>query len=200
MNKHEKTLVQVQRCRTAIRHLNTNFDSAGIPARAPGVSDRIRQIWPCYFSSPFMQLSTMVLHQLDYIIFTRKAIPIVFNITTHSWVKGCARCWPGVLYTVHSPTAKGNGFVFVSGQVPVDSNGKYLPVESSVTKKTHQIIQNVSNILGASGSSLDQAIKANVYFVQLDRDFPRNPARSSVEVSGLPKPADLEIEAIALES
>jgi enamine deaminase RidA (YjgF/YER057c/UK114 family) len=52
--------------------------------------------------------------------------------------------------------------VFVSGQVSADSNGKYLPVESPVTKKTHQIIRNVSGILGASGTSLDQVTKANV--------------------------------------
>ncbi|KZN85173.1 hypothetical protein EN45_093450 [Penicillium chrysogenum] len=85
-------------------------------------------------------------------------------------------------------------------QVSADSNGKYLPVESPVTKKTHQIIRNVSGILGASGTSLDQVTKANVYFVQLDRNIYRNPARSSVEVNGLPKPADLETEVIALES
>ncbi|KAJ5277364.1 hypothetical protein N7524_003517 [Penicillium chrysogenum] len=128
------------------------------------------------------------------------------NITTHTHFggKGCARressaiqqhilrnqCATtgraGVPYVhipkniftnVRSPTARGIGFVFVSGQVPVDSNGKYLPVESSVTKKTHQVIQNVSSILGASGTSLDQVSKANVYFVQLDRNISRNTAR-----------------------
>ncbi|KAJ5956054.1 YjgF/Yer057p/UK114 family [Penicillium viridicatum] len=115
-----------------------------------------------------------------------------------------------------SPAAKGNGFVFVSGLVAADSNGKYLPVVASVTEKTHQMIQNVKSILESSGSSLDQVIKSNecmltsqIIFVHLDRDyeefnevykqyFPHNPARTSVEVSGLPKPADLEIEVIAL--
>ncbi|KGO61971.1 YjgF/Yer057p/UK114 family [Penicillium expansum] len=112
-------------------------------------------------------------------------------------------------YMKDSPAAKGNGFVFVSGQVAADSNGTYLPVEASVTEKTHKMIQNVKSILESSGSSLDQVIKANIIFVHLDRDyeefnevykqyFPHNPARTSVEVSGLPKPADLEIEVIAL--
>ncbi|OQD60283.1 hypothetical protein PENPOL_c025G05613 [Penicillium polonicum] len=128
------------------------------------------------------------------------------KVTTHFGGKGCAPPRSGVPY---SPAAKGNGFVFVSGQVAADSNGKYLPVEASVTEKTHQMIQNVKSILESSGSSLDQVIKSNIIFVHLDRDyeefnevykqyFPHNPARTSVEVSGLPKPADLEIEVIAL--
>ncbi|KAJ5603864.1 hypothetical protein N7537_006820 [Penicillium hordei] len=128
------------------------------------------------------------------------------KITTHFGGKGCAPPRSGVPY---SPAAKGNGFVFVSGQVAADGNGKYLPVEASVTEKTHKMIQNVKSILESSGSSLDQVIKANIIFVHLDRDyeefnevykqyFPHNPARTSVEVSGLPKPADLEIEVIAL--
>lgn len=52
-------------------------------------------------------------------------------------------------------------------------------------------------------------LTSQIIFVHLDRDyeefnevykqyFPHNPARTSVEVSGLPKPADLEIEVIAL--
>lgn len=52
-------------------------------------------------------------------------------------------------------------------------------------------------------------LTSQIIFVYLDRDyeefnevykqyFPHNPARTSVEVSGLPKPADLEIEVIAL--
>ncbi|KAJ5237405.1 hypothetical protein N7489_007496 [Penicillium chrysogenum] len=115
----------------------------------------------------------MVLHQHDCILFMGKDTLIVFKHNNAHALRGVK----DVLVNVRSPTARGIGFVFVSGQVPVDSNGKYLPVESSVTKKTHQVIQNVSSILGASGTSLDQVSKANVYFVQLDRNISRNTAR-----------------------
>ncbi|KGO69233.1 YjgF/Yer057p/UK114 family [Penicillium italicum] len=55
-----------------------------------------------------------------------------------------------------------NGFVFVSGQVAAESNGKFLPVEASVTEKPHKMIQNVKITLESSESSLDQGIKANI--------------------------------------
>lgn len=63
---------------------------------------------------------------------------------------------------MQSPAAKANGFVFVSGQVAANSKGEYLPASTSVTEKTHKMIQNVKSILEASGSSLDQVVKANV--------------------------------------
>jgi 2-iminobutanoate/2-iminopropanoate deaminase len=63
---------------------------------------------------------------------------------------------------LQSPAAKANGFVFVSGQVAADHTGKYPPVEASVTEKSHKVIQNVKSILEASGSCLENVVKANV--------------------------------------
>ncbi|XHF96372.1 hypothetical protein AWENTII_000009 [Aspergillus wentii] len=154
----------------------------------------------------------------SFSVMTQHASP---KITTH-FGKDCSPPRAGVPY---SPAAKAGGFVFVSGQVAANPKGEYLPTHTSVMEKSHRMIQNVKSVLEASGSSLDKVVKANVrythfyhvsavltdqiIFVHLDRDydefnkvyqeyFPHNPARTSIEVSGLPKPADLEIEVIAL--
>ncbi|KAI9933692.1 hypothetical protein ASPWEDRAFT_179638 [Aspergillus wentii DTO 134E9] len=138
----------------------------------------------------------------SFSVMTQHASP---KITTH-FGKDCSPPRAGVPY---SPAAKAGGFVFVSGQVAANPKGEYLPTHTSVMEKSHRMIQNVKSVLEASGSSLDKVVKANIIFVHLDRDydefnkvyqeyFPHNPARTSIEVSGLPKPADLEIEVIAL--
>ncbi|KAJ6151885.1 hypothetical protein N7497_006204 [Penicillium chrysogenum] len=172
-------------CKPPLEHEHQRTgDTGSSPRRQPSGAPNLAVLF----------LDYMVLHQHDCILFMGKDTLIVFKHNNAHALRGVK----DVLVVSHlpsnntyygtnvqqqagpnvrSPTARGIGFVFVSGQVPVDSNGKYLPVESSVTKKTHQVIQNVSSILGASGTSLDQVSKANVYFVQLDRNISRNTAR-----------------------
>ncbi|KAE8137990.1 Endoribonuclease L-PSP/chorismate mutase-like protein [Aspergillus pseudotamarii] len=127
------------------------------------------------------------------------------KITTHHG-QNCSPPRAGVPY---SPAAKANGLVWVSGQVAADATGKYLDNGLSVTEKSHRMMQNVKAVLEGAGSSLDKVVKANIIFTKIDDDYEEfnevykqyithNPARTSVEVSGLPKPADIEIEVVAL--
>lgn len=108
----------------------------------------------------------------------------------------------------YSQGIKGNGFVFVSGQLPVDpQTGEFKP--GGVEAQTEQSIANVKAILAAAGATLDDVVKTTV-FIQNMNDFGAVngvysqyfqkdcPARSCVEVAKLPKGALVEIEAIAI--
>jgi 2-iminobutanoate/2-iminopropanoate deaminase len=97
--------------------------------------------------------------------------------------------------------------VFVAGQLPVSpETGDVVP--GTIQDQTEQVFRNLAAILAAAGSGLDKLVKTTVFLVDLD-DFggmnevyarhvgDRPPARSTVEVAGLPAGAALEIEAIA---
>jgi len=108
----------------------------------------------------------------------------------------------------YSQAVKANGFVFVSGQLPIDAEtGKI--VSGDVKAQTKQVLENLKTILGASGSSLDNVVKTTVYMTDLkqfvsmnetyEKFFGNNPpARATVEVARLPKDVAVEIEAIGV--
>jgi 2-iminobutanoate/2-iminopropanoate deaminase len=97
--------------------------------------------------------------------------------------------------------------VFVAGQLGIELESGEL-AGPSVEEQTGQIMRNLSAILDASGSSLDQLVKTTVFLLDLD-DFggmnevyaryvgDRPPARSTIGISQLPSGARVEIEAIA---
>lgn len=97
--------------------------------------------------------------------------------------------------------------VFVAGQLGVGLETGELAGPSAAAQ-TEQIMQNLAAILEAAGSGLDKLVKTTVFLVELD-DFAamnevyarhvgdRPPARSTVEVAGLPTGARVEIEAVA---
>ena len=99
-------------------------------------------------------------------------------------------------------------FVFVSGQLALRPDHAEI-VGDSIQEQTEQVFANLRAILEEAGSSLDRLVKTTVYLIDLG-DFAgmnevyarhvgdRPPARATVEVSGLPSGAKLEIEAIAL--
>lgn len=107
----------------------------------------------------------------------------------------------------YSQAIRANGFVFVSGQIPIRPDTG-LVVEGGIAVQTHQVIRNLSAILDAAGSGIDRVVKTTVYLSNLD-DFSRfnqtyeeyfteaKPARATVQVARLPKEVLLEIEAIA---
>lgn len=64
------------------------------------------------------------------------------------------------LTIVQSQAIKANGFVFLSAQLPADSQCKLL--EGSVTDQTHKMIQNAGHVLEAAGSDLEKVVKVNV--------------------------------------
>jgi 2-iminobutanoate/2-iminopropanoate deaminase len=108
----------------------------------------------------------------------------------------------------YSQAIRANGFVFVSGQIPLDPATQQI-VEGGVAQQTEQALANLEAILKAAGSGLDQVVRTGVYLKDMGefaamnevyaRFFPQSaPARSTVEVARLPKDVRIEIDAIAL--
>ena len=108
----------------------------------------------------------------------------------------------------YSQAVKANGFIFVSGQIPMDPDTNDL-VKGDIAEQTIQVIKNIKNILEAGGSGLEDVVKTTVYLRDLKKFGDMNraygeffttlfPARATVEVSNLPKGADVEIDAVAI--
>ena len=108
----------------------------------------------------------------------------------------------------YSQAIKANGFVFISGQIPLDPATQEL-VHGDVAAQTERVLQNLSGILKAAGSSLQQVVKTSVFlksmsdFANMNEVYSRYfnqapPARSTVEVARLPKDVLVEIDVIAL--
>ncbi|MDH4176412.1 MAG: RidA family protein [Thermoleophilia bacterium] len=98
------------------------------------------------------------------------------------------------------------GLVFVAGQLGLRPGDA--AVEGDVEQQAEQVMRNLAAILEAAGSSLDRLVKTTVFlrdlgdFARMNEVYARHvgdhpPARSTVEVSGLPSGALVEIEAIA---
>ncbi len=107
----------------------------------------------------------------------------------------------------YSQAVKAGELVFVSGQLPLTSEGELLT--GSVEEQTRQVLKNMEAILLEAGSSLSQVVKVNIYaadledFAEINRIYSRYfeddpPARAFVEVSRLPKDAKLEISCTAI--
>ena len=101
-----------------------------------------------------------------------------------------------------------NGFVFCSGQTPIDPATGNL-VEGDITVQTHQVFKNLIAVLAAAGTDLDHVVKSNVFLKDMNNFAAMNeiyasyfkgtpPARSTIEVARLPKDCIVEIEMIAL--
>jgi len=98
-------------------------------------------------------------------------------------------------------------FLFISGQIPVNPDTMET-VKGTIEEQTVQVISNIKAILESAGMELTDVVKTSLFLKRLE-DFDRvnniyksyfadnPPARSTVEVSRLPKDADIEIEAIA---
>jgi len=99
-----------------------------------------------------------------------------------------------------------DGLVYTSGQIAITPEGVML--QGSVEEQTHQVLKNLSAVLGEAGSSLQDVIKTTIFLSDMS-DFDRvneaytiyfkehKPARSTVAVKSLPKNALVEIECIA---
>lgn len=108
----------------------------------------------------------------------------------------------------YSQAVRAGGLVFVSGQLALLPGTPGL-VGDGIAEQTAQVFANLRAILEEAGSGLDRIVKTTVYLTSLDDfqgmnkiyrehvgDVP--PARATVEVSGLPSGALVEIDAIAL--
>ena len=106
----------------------------------------------------------------------------------------------------YSQGTRKNGFIFSSGQLPIDMETKELVTDPAAA--TTASLNNVLTIVKAGGGSLESIVKVDV-FVKDINDFDaingaytaffgeHKPARSLVQVAALPKDAVIEIEAIA---
>jgi 2-iminobutanoate/2-iminopropanoate deaminase len=107
----------------------------------------------------------------------------------------------------YSQAIKTNGFIYLSGQVALDPKSGEL-VGADIGKQTERVLENIKGILEAAGANLHHVIKTTVFLKDMN-DFPAMndiyaryftaapPARSTVQVSRLPKDALIEIEVIA---
>ena len=98
-----------------------------------------------------------------------------------------------------------NGFVFTSGQIPVDpANGE---TPEGITAQAEQSCKNVGAILEAAGTSFEKVIKTTCFLADMNdfaqfnevyaQYFTMRPARSCVAVKTLPKNVLCEVEVIA---
>ncbi len=121
-----------------------------------------------------------------------------------------------IVSTARAPAAIGpysqgilaGGFVWASGQVGLDPITGVL-VSGGIEAQTRQALANLEAVIGAAGSGLDRVVRTTVFLVDLADFEPMNrvygaafgagaPARSTVEVSALPRGARVEIDAVAL--
>ena len=108
----------------------------------------------------------------------------------------------------YSQGVEANGFVFVSGQLPVDSSTG-LFAEGGIKGQTAQIFKNIEAILKEANMTLEHVVKTTVFLTDMADFADMNevyasqfsgtfPARSAFAVKTLPKNADIEIEVIAM--
>ncbi|MBR5021685.1 MAG: RidA family protein [Oscillospiraceae bacterium] len=100
-----------------------------------------------------------------------------------------------------------NGFVYTSGQIPVDPQTGEIP--EGIVAQTHQSCKNIGAILQAAGVDFAKVFKTTCFLADMDdfaafnqvyeQYFISKPARSCVAVKSLPKGVLCEIEAIATE-
>lgn len=105
----------------------------------------------------------------------------------------------------YSQAIEVNGMVFTSGVIPVDPATGVIP--EGVEAQATQAFSNLTNLIEASGASMDKVVKTTVFIKEMN-DFAKineiyakffkepYPARSCVEVARLPKDVLLEVEAI----
>ena len=107
----------------------------------------------------------------------------------------------------YSQAVEANGFVFASGQLPIDPLTGQFP-EGGVKEQTRQSLLNAQAILREAGLELQNVVKTTVFLASMDDFAAMNevyssffsepfPARSAVAVKTLPKGALVEIECIA---
>ena len=99
-----------------------------------------------------------------------------------------------------------NKMVYTSGQIPLLPETSEL-VDGGIKEQTEQAIKNLSAVLVAAGSSLENIVKTTCFLTDMAdfaafnevyaKHFDKKPARSCVAVLALPKGAKVEIEAIA---
>lgn len=108
----------------------------------------------------------------------------------------------------YSQAIRANGFLFVSGQIPLDPTRGEL-VEGDFSRQARQSLENVKQILDAAGCGLENVVAVDVFITDISRFAEFNqvygtffsnhkPARAVVEVKALPKGATVEVKCMAV--
>ena len=109
----------------------------------------------------------------------------------------------------YSQAIRASGFVYTSGQTPLDpARGEM--VEGAFEDQVHRVFRNLEAVLTAAGSSFAKVVKATVYVTDLGNFQKLNtiyasyfgdhkPARTTIQASGLPKGAQVEIDLVAVQ-
>jgi reactive intermediate/imine deaminase len=106
----------------------------------------------------------------------------------------------------YSQAVRAGTTVYCSGQIPLDPATGAL-VEGDITAQARRVFENLKAVAAAAGGSLDDAVRVGIYVTDLQHFAAVNavmaeyfktpyPARSTIEVSGLPKGAQVEVDAI----
>ncbi len=114
---------------------------------------------------------------------------------------------PGAIGPYSQAVRTGN-LVFCSGQIPIDpATGEF--VSNDVAEQTRQVLKNLSAVLEAAGTDLNNVVKTTVFLADMN-DFTamneiyaeffsdNKPARATVQAARLPRDARVEIECIAV--
>ena len=107
----------------------------------------------------------------------------------------------------YSPAIKAGNLIFLSGQIPLDAHGTL--IGDDITSQTEQVMRNIEALLGATGASFADVVRTTVFLSDLNEFSAMNavygrympdppPARSTVEVSRLPRDVRVEIDVIAV--
>lgn len=108
----------------------------------------------------------------------------------------------------YSQAVRAGNTVYFSGQIPLDPTSGTL-VEGDIAAQTRRVFDNLTAVAKAAGGSLSQFVRVGIYVTDLANFAAVNavmadyfqapyPARSTIEVSALPKGAQVEIDAIML--
>ena len=107
----------------------------------------------------------------------------------------------------YSQAVVASDLIFTSGQIPLDPATQQM-VEGDIRTQTERVMDNLAALLSAAGVGFANVVKASIFLADLNdfaavnevygRRFPAAPpARSTVQVAGLPKGARVEIDLIA---
>lgn len=107
----------------------------------------------------------------------------------------------------YSPAVAANGFLFVSGQIPLNPQNGELAL-GSFEAQARQTLNNLQSVIEAGGASLDDVVKVTIFVTDLGKFSELNkiyeeyfgaskPARATVQVAALPKGVEVEMDATA---
>jgi 2-iminobutanoate/2-iminopropanoate deaminase len=110
----------------------------------------------------------------------------------------------------YSQAIRAGGLLFLSGQIPLDPGSDTL-VGGDIAAQARRVLENIGGILGAAGLGYADVVKTTVFLLDMNEFAAMNavygeffpdppPARSTVQVSRLPRDVRVEIDAIALAS